>query len=145
MLKGISTLFSPELLATIYEMGHGDEIVLADAHFPAASLNANVIRADGLRIRDLLDAMLPLFELDTYDEHPILMMDAVEGDKPDPEVERAYLKVIRKHFPAVSAVLRLERFEFYNRAEEAFAIVATGELTKYGNIILKKGVTPVKV
>ena len=143
MLKGISPLFSPELLATIYEMGHGDEIVLADAHFPAAALNANVIRADGLRIPDLLDAILPLFELDTYHKHPILMMDAVKGDKLDPEVEKSYLQVIRKHCPGAPAVHRLERYEFYNRAEEAFAIVATGEIAKYGNIILKKGVTPV--
>ena len=143
MLKGISPLFSPELLATIYEMGHGDELLLADAHFPAASLNPNVIRADGLKIPDLLDAILPLFELDAYDDAPLIMMSAVHGDMLDPEVEKTYLEVISRHVTAVLSISRLERFEFYNRAEKAFAIVATGELAKYGNIILKKGVTPV--
>ncbi|MCB2219939.1 MAG: L-fucose mutarotase [Bacteroidetes bacterium] len=143
MLKGISHLFSPELLATLYEMGHGDEIVLADAHFPAASLNLNVIRADGLRIPDLLDAILPLFELDAYDDRPIIMMDAMAGDQLDPGMIEEYLKVFDKHVPHSPAIHRMERYEFYSRAEEAFAIVATGELAKYGNIILKKGVTPV--
>ncbi|MBN2175910.1 MAG: L-fucose mutarotase [Bacteroidales bacterium] len=143
MLKGISALFSPELLATIYEMGHGDEIVLADAHFPAASLNPNVIRADGIRIPDLLDAILPLFEIDSYEEYPLIMMDAEEGDELDSAVEKSYLNVIRNHCPEAPAIYRMERFEFYSRAEDAFAIVATGELAKYGNIILKKGVTPV--
>lgn len=143
MLKGISPLFSPELLATIYEMGHGDELLLADAHFPAASLNPNVIRADGLKIPDLLDAILPLFELDAYDDTPLIMMLAVHGDTLDPEVEKTYLAVISRHVAAVPSISRLERFEFYNRAEKAFAIVATGGLAKYGNIILKKGVTPV--
>ena len=143
MLKGISPLFSPELLATIYEMGHGDELLLADAHFPAASLNPNVIRADGLKIPDLLDAILPLFELDAYDDTPLIMMSAVHGDMLDPEVEKTYLEVISRHVAAVPSISRLERFEFYSRAKEAFAIVATGGLAKYGNIILKKGVTPV--
>ncbi|MEZ5147605.1 MAG: L-fucose mutarotase [Bacteroidales bacterium] len=143
MLKGISPLFSPELLSTIYEMGHGDELLLADAHFPAASLNPNVIRADGLKIPDLLDAILPLFELDAYDDAPLIMMSAVHGDMLDPEVEKTYLEVISRHVAAVPSISRLERFEFYSRAKEAFAIVATGGLAKYGNIILKKGVTPV--
>ena len=142
MLKGISPLFSPDLLAAIYEMGHGDEIVLADAHFPAASLNPNVIRADGLQIKDLLDAILPLFELDSYNEYPLIMMDAVPGDKLDPAVKENYIRIIGRHLTTIPQIQHLERFEFYSRAEEAFAIVATGELAKYGNIILKKGVTP---
>ncbi len=143
MLKGISPLFSPELLATIYEMGHGDELVLADAHFPAASLNSNVIRADGLKIPDLLDAILPLFELDDYEDTPLVMMSAVHGDQLDPGVEKKYRAVIDKHTVSAPGIHRLERFEFYSRAEDAFAVVATGELAKYGNIILRKGVTPV--
>ena len=143
MLKGISPLFSPDLLATIYEMGHGDEIVLADAHFPAASLNPNIVRADGLRIPDLLNAILPLFELDSYDAYPVIMMEAVLGDEPDPNVNDEYMTVFIKHIQRKPNILRLERFEFYSRAEKAFAVVATGELVKYSNIILKKGVTPV--
>ena len=86
MLKGISPLFSPELLAALYRMGHGDEIVLADAHFPGHSVHPQVIRADGLRIDDLLDAILPLFALDNYVKDPVVMMATVQGDTQDPRV-----------------------------------------------------------
>jgi L-fucose mutarotase len=141
MLKGISPLISPKLLATLYRMGHGDEIVLADAHFPGDTFNDFVIRADGLKIPDLLEAILPLIELDSYVENPIIMMDAVEGDHLDPEVEKSYLRSIRKTNPDTGPILRLNRYEFYARTEEAFAVVMTGETAKYGNIILKKGVT----
>ena len=142
MLKGISPLLSPELLATLARMGHGDEIVLADAHFPGESLGPEVIRADGLRIAPLLDAILPLFELDSFIPHPIAMMDAVPGDSLDPAVEASYLVEIRKHAPDAPSIERVERFAFYERAKRAFAIVMTGETAKYGNIVLVKGVTP---
>lgn len=142
MLKGISQLLSPELLATLHRMGHGDEIVLADAHFPGESFNPRVLRADGLPIAPLLDAILPLLELDAYVPDPLLMMAAVEGDTLDPEVEERYRRVVDRHAPATPAIARLERFAFYERARSAFAVVMTGELAKYGNIILKKGVTP---
>lgn len=142
MLKGISPLISPKLLATLSRMGHGDEIVLADAHFPGDTFNNFVIRADGLKIPDLLEAILPLFELDAYVENPIIMMDAVKGDKLDPAVEKVYLERIHKTNPKIKSVLRIDRYEFYHRTEEAFAVVMTGETAKYGNIILKKGVTP---
>jgi len=144
MLIGISPLFSPELLAAIYRMGHGDELVLADAHFPGESKNDYVIRADGHRIADLLDAILPLFALDTYVESPILMMEAVPGDTLDPAVEESYRAVIENHWPETPAPKRLERFAFYERAKEAFAVVMTGETAKYGNVIIKKGVTPIE-
>ncbi len=142
MLKGISPLISPDLLQVLDRMGHGDEIVLADAHFPGETFNPRVLRADGLRIPDLLAAILPLFELDSYVDHPLLMMAAVEGDTLDPKVEEAYLKSIRITNPEIKKILRLERFEFYDRTRNAFAVVMTGETAKYGNIILKKGVTP---
>lgn len=142
MLKGISPLISPELLATIASMGHGDEIVLADAHFPGETHNVNVIRADGLRISDLLSAILPLFELDAYVDHPLVMMAAVEGDELEPQAEKVYLRSIHKTNPNVAHIERIDRYDFYERAKSAFAIVMTGETAKYGNIILKKGVTP---
>lgn len=144
MLKGISPLLSPDLLATLARMGHGDEIVLADAHFPGESLGPEVIRADGLRIAPLLDAILPLFELDSFVPHPVAMMDAVPGDTLDPAVEAAYVEAIHRHAPGTPAIERVERFAFYERAKSAFAVVMTGETAKYGNIILAKGVTPVK-
>jgi L-fucose mutarotase len=143
MLVGISPLLSPELLATLCAMGHGDEIVLADAHFPGHSVNDTVIRADGLRVADLLDAILPLFALDTYVESPVFMMAPVPGDEVDPEVEAAYRAAIDRHWPAIPPIARVERFAFYEQAGQAFAVVMTGETAKYGNIILKKGVTPV--
>ncbi|MEM7801814.1 MAG: L-fucose mutarotase [Chloroflexota bacterium] len=144
MLFGISPLFSPELLATIYRMGHGEELVLADAHFPGHSLGPPVIRADGIKVAPLLDAILPLFVLDSYVDHPVMMMAVVPGDTLDPDVEIDYRMAIDKYWPQTPPIQRIERFAFYERAKAAFAIVMTGELAKYGNIILKKGVTPVK-
>ena len=141
MLKGISPLFSPELLATLYRMGHGDEIVLADAHFPGHSINPRVIRADGLLIEDLLDAILPLFALDSYVDDPVVMMACVSGDQPDPAVENGYRNAINKHAPATPPITFVERFAFYERAKSAFAVVMTGDTRKYANIILKKGVS----
>lgn len=144
MLKGISPLISPELLKILASMGHGDEIVLSDAHFPADTMNNNVIRADGLKIADLLEAILPLFELDSYVEYPLVMMAAVEGDTLDPAVEDGYMKSIKISNPQISKIDRISRFDFYDRTKSAFAVVITGETAKYGNILLKKGVTPVK-
>ncbi len=143
MLKGISPLISPELLAVLASMGHGDEVVLADAHFPGDTFNDMVIRADGLRISDLLKAILPLFELDAYVPAPLAMMAAVKGDELDPAVEDSYLKSIYITNPEAPAIERIDRFKFYERAKSAFAVVMTGEIAKYGNIILKKGVTPI--
>ncbi|MGF1585235.1 MAG: L-fucose mutarotase [Bacteroidales bacterium] len=142
MLKGISPLISPDLLALLSRMGHGDEIVLADAHFPGETFNHKILRADGLRIPDLLAAILPLFELDSYVPHPLAMMAAVEGDTLDPEVEQSYLRAIHRTNPDVAPIERIDRIAFYERTKSAFAVVMTGETAKYGNIILKKGVTP---
>jgi L-fucose mutarotase len=142
MLKGISPLISPELLNVLARMGHGDEIILADAHFPGESFNSNVLRADGLQISNLLEAILPLFELDSYVPAPLVMMTAVEGDELDPAVEQSYLEAIRKTNPNVAPIERIDRFAFYERTKSAFAVLMTGETAKYGNILLKKGVTP---
>lgn len=142
MLVGISPLLSPELLSVLYRMGHGDEIVLADAHFPGETYNDRVIRADGLRVADLLDAILPLFILDSYVDNPVMMMAPVPGDDLDPSVEASYRAAIDRNWPETPAIARIERFAFYERTKSAFAVVMTGETAKYGNVILKKGVTP---
>lgn len=138
MLKGISPLVSPDLLKTLAEMGHGDEIVFSDAHFPAHSFNSNVMRADGIAADKLLEAVVPLFELDAY-ATPVVMMAPVAGDSLDPAVESAY----RKALGYSGEIEHVERYAFYERAKKAFAVVVTGETRKYGNVILKKGVTPV--
>ena len=142
MLKGISPLLGPELLSVLCRMGHGDEIVLADAHFPGEALGRRLIRADGLLIAPLLEAILPLFELDQYSDAPVMMMAPVPGDAADPAVEAAYRRVLDRYATRVPPIARLERFAFYERARQAFAVVMTGDTAKYGNVILKKGVTP---
>jgi len=142
MLKGISPLISPELLATLARMGHGDEIVLADAHFPGETNNKKIIRADGLQIPDLLEAILPLFELDSYVDYPLIMMAPVEGDQLDERVEASYRERIKKTHPHITKIQTIDRMAFYRRTQSAAAVVMTGEIAKYGNIILKKGVTP---
>ena len=142
MLIGISPVISPELLDTLFRMGHGDEIVLADSFFPGASCNSKVIRADGLKIPALLDGVLRLINLDYAVPHPVTMMAAIEGDSLDLNVEKSYREVIDKLWPGTPPTERIERFAFYERAKKAFAVVMTGETVKYGNIILKKGVIP---
>ena len=139
MLKGISPVVSPDLLKTLAEMGHGDEIVFSDAHFPAHTFNSRVIRADGVSAEALLAGVIPLFELDAY-ATPVVMMEAVPGDSLDPAVEAAY----RKALGYDGTIQREERFAFYERAKKAYAVVITGQTAKYGNVILKKGVTPVQ-
>ncbi len=142
MLIGISPLISPELLKVLSSMGHGDEIVFADAHFPAESLGPRCVRADGLKINDLLDAIIPLFALDDFVPTPATMMATVEGDDANNEIETAYTKIINRHYDKEVTIEKLERFDFYKRSRSAFAIVASGDTEKYANIILKKGVTP---
>jgi len=138
MLKGISHVVSPELLKTLAEMGHGDEIVISDAHFPAHTFNERVMRADGVGADRLLAGIIPLLELDAY-ATPVVMMAPVPGDELDPDVERRY----RAALGYEGEIERVERFAFYERAKKAYAVVVSGETAKYGNVILKKGVTPV--
>ncbi|SCM76820.1 L-fucose mutarotase [uncultured Pleomorphomonas sp.] len=140
MLRGISPLLSPDLLSVLSRMGHGDELVLADAHFPAESFNGRVLRADGLRIAPLLDAILPLWLLDPYVSHPVIMMAPVEGDSLDQDVVASYRAAVERHHPGTPDTQYIPRFDFYDRTRTAFAVVVTGETAKYGNIILKKGV-----
>ena len=142
MLIGIDPVIGPELLDALFRMGHGDEIVLADAFFPGDSMNSRVIRADGIKIPTLLDGILALMNLDSYVPHPVAMMAPVPGDNLDESVELSYRAVIDKRWPGTPAIERMERFAFYQRAKSAFAVLMTGETVKYGNIILKKGVIP---
>lgn len=143
MLVGISPLISPELLAALSRMGHGDELVLTDAHFPADTCNNRVFRADGLKVDALLDAIMPLWALDTYVPDPLVMMSAAAGDQLDPSVAARYRAAIEKHHPKAPATVYIPRFDFYDRTRKAWAVVVTGETAKYGNIIIKKGVPSV--
>lgn len=139
MLKGISPAISPELLKVLCEMGHGDEIVLADSNYPGASMARRLLRADGVSIVTLLEGIVPLFPFDTYAD-PLVMAQPVEGDRLDPAIEADYMKVIRGSDAKAPTPIRLDRFAFYERSREAYAVVMTGEMRTYANIILKKGV-----
>ena len=138
MLKNISPIISPELLKVLSEMGHGDELVIGDGNFPSASVARRLVRADGHGVPELLDAVLTLMPLDTYVDTPVALMD--NGDKENrPEIWGKYEDIVKaregeKGFELVG------RFEFYERAKNAYAVVASGETAIYANIILKKGV-----
>lgn len=143
MLKGISPVISPDLLKALAEMGHGDELVIADGNFPCHSVgkNAVVIRADGHGVPEMLDAILKLIPLDTYTEKPVALMEVVKGDTcGTPEIWKTYEEILTKYEPEHHNIDYTERFAFYERAKGAYLIIATGEKAIYANILLKKGV-----
>lgn len=139
MLRGISPVIGIDLLTMLYRMGHGDELVLADAHFPGESHGQRVVRADGLLIADLLDGLLPLITLDRYATHAVTMMGPVPGDQVDPQIAATYQHVITRHHPRISTIIAIDRQAFYQQARQAFAIVMTSDTKRYGNIIIRRG------
>ena len=139
MLKGISPVLSPELLKILCEMGHGDELVIGDGNFPAASCAQRLVRLDGHGVCEILDAILQIFPLDTYVEAPVSLMQVTPGDDYKPEIWPEYKKIVKDR-EGDHKFVEVERYEFYDRARKAYAIVATGESALYANIILKKGV-----
>lgn len=138
MLLGIPAQISPDLLKIICEMGHGDEIVLADANFPSASIAQRLVRADGIEIPELLSGILELVPLDQYDNTNFILMEKCEGDTADVSVWSEYENILKKNNPEAEMSF-IERFDYYERAKKAYAVVATGERRQYANIILKKG------
>lgn len=146
MLKNIPPILSPELLKVLCEMGHSDRIVIADGNFPAESMgkNAIVIRADGHGVPELLDAILQLFPLDTYVETPVSLMQVMKGDNAKTPIWDTYKEIISKYDDrGTKAIGEIERFEFYEQAKTAYAIIATGETAIYANIMLQKGVVTI--
>ena len=143
MLKGIPQILSPELLKVLCEMGHSDCLVLADGNFPAESMgkDAVVVRCDGHGAPELLDAILELFPLDTYVEHPVNLMEVMPGDTVETPIWDTYKEIVAKHDErGASCVGNIERFAFYEEAKKAYAIIATGETAVYANVMLQKGV-----
>ena len=140
MLKLIPNILSPELLKVLMEMGHGDELVIADGNFPSSSVAQRLVRLDGIAIPQILEAVLKLFPLDTYTEKPVSLMAVTPGDNVKPVIWEEYKKIIKESREPFSEFDYIERFAFYERAKKAYAVVATGELALYANIILKKGV-----
>ncbi|ULO06118.1 fucose isomerase [Paenibacillus sp. 19GGS1-52] len=139
MLKKIPKLLSPELVRILMEMGHGDELVLADANYPGHSLHSKVLRYDGIGIPQLLDAILELLPLDHYASHQAAFMSVVAGDPTEPVIWSTYEAILAKHDEDATIEYE-ERFDFYNRSKQSYAIIVTGEEALYGNVILKKGV-----
>lgn len=139
MLKGISPILSPELLKTIAEMGHGDELVIGDCNFPAQALGKRCVREDGHRATELLDAILQLFPLDTFVDAPVTLMQVMPGTLDgEPPVWQVFRDIVEKHQPG-TRTQQVERFAFYERSRDAYATVATGEKALYACVIIKKG------
>jgi len=147
-LKGVPKVLSPDLLHAMASMGHGDELILADVNFPADSIcrgggQAKLIPAHGVSIPDLLEAILQFFPLDTYNFNPVLCMALAPRDKnqgmQDPEIWDRYQNICDAAHGDRVNILMLERFDFYKRAKQSYAIVATGEDTLYSSVILRKG------
>jgi len=139
MLIGIPSLLSPELLKVMMEMGHGDELVIADGNFPAASIAKRCVRLDGHGSPEVLDAVMRFFPLDHFVEKPVAFMAVAPGDTYRPIIHQTYRDIIRRYVGGAN-VEEMERFTFYERAKNAYAVVATGERARYANIILKKGI-----
>lgn len=140
MLKNIPPILSPELMKILLEMGHGDEIVLADGNFPAASVARRLVRCDGHGVPELLEAVLKLLPLDIYVDRPVALMSVVPGDKTKPTIWEQYRAIVKASGEPFSDFEFVERFAFYERAKNAYAVVATSEKALYANVILKKGV-----
>ncbi|ODU01439.1 MAG: fucose isomerase [Planctomycetes bacterium SCN 63-9] len=140
MLKRIPAILSPDLLYLIAQMGHGDEIVLADANFPATAIARRLVRADGHGVPAILEAILQLFPLDSFVEAPAAVMQRVDKPAEAAPVWNEFQRLLDSAEAKHITIERVERFAFYERAKMAFGVVATGETALYGNLILKKGV-----
>ena len=143
MLKGIPSILSPELLKVLCEMGHSDRIVIGDGNFPAESMgkDAIVIRCDGHGVPELLDAILQVMPLDPYVEKPMNLMEVMPGDPVETPIWDTYKEIVAKHDKRGAACVgNIERFQFYEEAKKAYAIIATGESAVYANVMLQKGV-----
>ena len=139
MLKSVPPILSPDLLYVLRAMGHGDEIAIVDANFPGDSAGPHLVRADGSSATEMLDAVLTLMPLDDFVDEQAVFMQVVGDPSARPPVVEEFDAIVARHEPGMR-LTSLERFAFYDRAENAYAIVQTGERRLYGNIILKKGV-----
>lgn len=140
MLKGLDPILTPDLLFTLRAMGHGDDITLVDANFPAAAMARRLIRLDGLSVTAVLDAVLSVMPLDDFVPEAAWRMEVVGDPTAEQPVFAELREVMARHEGPRFTLAALERFAFYERAKTSYAIVATGETRLYGNIILKKGV-----
>jgi len=142
MLKGIPAILGPELLKTLCEMGHTDELTIGDGNFPGHTYGKKVIRMDGHNVPEILNAVLQVFPLDTYVEHPVILMQVVQGDQVDTPIWNEYKKIVSKFDDRGERCFQeIEKWKFYERTKEkSMVVIMTSEKELYANIILKKGV-----
>jgi L-fucose mutarotase len=139
MLKGIDPILSPDILHALASMGHGDTLVVADNNFPAATVARRLCRLPGIPGPRVLEAVLTVFPLDTFVERPAAVMQVVGDPAAIPPPVKDYQELLNKAEGRAIALELVERHAFYERAKQAFAVIATGENRAYGNIILTKG------
>ncbi len=137
MLKGVDPLLNADLLYILRAMGHGDDLVLADTNFPSTTMGRRLVRMDGVPGPRLLEAILSVLPLDDFVPDPALRIEVVGDPDAEPPVCAEYAAVLQRHGARLG---KLERFAFYDRARQAFAVVASGETRLYGCVLLKKGV-----
>ena len=140
MLKGIPKILSPELLKILMEMGHTDELVIADGNFPAGTYSKRLVRLDGHNVPEVLEAILKFLPLDTYVEKPAVLMKVVKGDPVVPVIWEKYRQIIKSSHKKFIEFEYMDKWDFYERSKKAYAVVITGESAIYANILLKKGV-----
>lgn len=143
MLKGIPAILSPDLLKALCEMGHSDNLVIADGNFPSETIgkNSKVIRMDGHDVPEILEAILKVFPLDSYTDKPVKLMEKVKGDIVETPIWSVFEDIVSKYDDRGKEVVGFtERFQFYEDAKKAYLIIATSEKALYANIMLQKGV-----
>lgn len=139
MLKNIPGVIHPELLHVLASAGHGNEIIIVDANFPAASVAKRLVRTAGISATDLTEAVLQLLPIDEYIDVPLGLMAVARPEDEGAPALAELAALLARAAPGMK-VASVDRFEFYERARNAFAIVATTDQRKYANVILTKGV-----
>jgi L-fucose mutarotase len=140
MLKHINKIISPELMKTMMEMGHGDEITITDGNFPALSYSNKIIRCEGATISQILEAILYYLPLDYLDNHPVKMMNCPKQVLDGKIVKERYEKIIYPHLVENQEIEFLERGDFYERANKSIVTIVTSDQARFANIIIRKGV-----
>lgn len=143
MLIGVDPLLGPDLLCHLRAMGHGDELLIADANFPAAASARRLVRADGVSATDMLAAVVSVLPLDTFTD-AVFVMEVVGDEGAVAPIADEFRGIIATRAgEKLSRIIGIERFAFYERARQAYAVIATGERRIYGNVILRKGIIEV--
>ena len=140
MLKNLDPILNPELLSVLAAMGHGDELAIVDANFPAAAMARRLVRMDGLKASRVLEAVLSVLPLDDYVESPVAVMQTPGQQESIPEPVREFQQTVNTAESKNVEISAIGRFDFYDRCRAAFAIVITGETRLYGNVLVTKGV-----